>query len=145
MIQFIQGDCLAQNTDIIVNTVNCVGVMGKGLALSVKQNHEWAYNHYRKVCDAKKLRPGMILVSRLESKPTIFHCAVKDDWRNDSNFEWVASCLFKLRVYLEAHPDVSVSMPVMGSGNGKLPYDDCVMLITSALSELPNHIVVCTL
>ena len=62
MIHFVHGDLFSSKYDVIVNAVNCVGVMGKGIALSFKQKYPYNYGKYVAVCQRHELHPGEILV-----------------------------------------------------------------------------------
>ena len=93
MVNIISGNIFNSTADAIVNTVNCVGIMGKGLALNFKNRYPEMYRAYRFVCNKRQLRPGMILpYSKLnDSEPLILNFAVKDHWRNPSRYE-CSSC-----------------------------------------------------
>ena len=91
---------------VIVNPVNCVGVMGKGLAKVMKSIYPWAFDDYVKKCKSNGLRPGEIVVSTHpqtliefeQPPPVIIHAATKDHWRNKTKIEWINSVLKQLNL-----------------------------------------------
>src|SRR5438094_1301502 len=92
-----KGNLFASQAQCLVNTVNCVGVMGKGVALEFRRRFPRMFEEYRRACEAKTLRPGQILPYTKE-KPWILNFAVKDDWRYPSKLEWVEGWLHKFVV-----------------------------------------------
>lgn len=104
MLTFKQGDIFASKAQALVNAVNCVGVMGAGLAAAFKKRFPDMYTDYVAYCKEKKLTPGGIHVwvsPTSDSIPTIFNVATKDDWLQDSKYEWVAEGL--KNIGYEAH------------------------------------------
>jgi O-acetyl-ADP-ribose deacetylase (regulator of RNase III) len=82
--------------EAIVVTVNCVGVMGKGIALECKQRYPEIYERYRQQCLDGQWRPGMISRMVTRDGRDIILAATKDHWRYRSRPEWVRECLQKL-------------------------------------------------
>lgn len=132
-----KGNIFAADAQTLVNTVNCVGVMGKGVALEFRRRFPRAFEDYKRKCDAKLLRPGQILPYRKE-RPWILHFAVKDDWRHPSRLEWVESCLTKFVENYRRLEISSVAMPWIGAMNGGLPWKEVHSLIRSYLRNLAD-------
>ena len=136
MVKIISGNIFNSEADAIVNPVNCVGVMGKGLALQFKQRYPEMYQAYRQVCINRQLRPGMILPYS-KSQPLILNFAVKDHWRYPSSFEWVAECLVRFVDNFERLGIKSVAFPWLGAGNGKLSKKRVREIMLRYLEPLP--------
>jgi len=130
-----KGNLFASRAQCLVNTVNCVGVMGKGVALEFRRRFPRMFAEYRRVCDAGALRPGQILPYR-QGRPWVLNFAVKDDWKHPSRIEWVESCLSKFVANYQKLGIRSVAMPWLGAMNGRLEWEEVHSLIRSYLSEL---------
>jgi O-acetyl-ADP-ribose deacetylase (regulator of RNase III) len=132
-----KGNLFASQAHCLVNTVNCVGVMGKGVALEFRRRFPAMFEEYRRICEAGTLRPGQILPYR-KGQPWVLNFAVKDDWKHPSRIEWVESCLTKFVANYRKLDIRSVAMPWLGAMNGRLEWDEVHSLIRSYLSELPD-------
>ena len=116
---------------VIVNPVNCVGVMGKGLAKVMKSIYPWAFDDYVKKCKSNVLRPGEIVVSTHpqtliefeQPPPVIIHAATKDHWRNKTKIEWINSVLKQLDEFMTNSPLNTIAIPKLGCGLGGLSWD----------------------
>lgn len=127
-------DMLKNKSQVIINTVNCVGVMGKGLALAYKQQYPEMFQDYRTVCykdgntaDAKgqgkgELRPGNIYVYPLGNGRYIFNIPTKEHWRNPSKVEYVEKGLDALVQLINKLGIESVAVPKLGCANGGLDW-----------------------
>ena len=94
--QELSGNIFSSKCQVLVNTVNCVGDMGKGIVLEFKRRFPEMEIEYKKFCASNELRPGGILPFR-KNTPWIFNFAVKDHWRYPSKEIWVEDCLSKFR------------------------------------------------
>ncbi|MEA9773460.1 macro domain-containing protein [Xanthomonas campestris pv. raphani] len=139
---FKAGDMFLTNADAIVNTVNCVGVMGKGVALEFKRRWPENYKLYKKVCDRRELRPGQMLTydrgSMFESDQPRFliNFPTKDHWRAKSKIEYIESGLDALVDEIKRRSIKSVAVPPLGCGNGGLDWSIVKPLIIRKLSVL---------
>ena len=129
MITYQEGDILKSNAQAIVNPVNCVGVMGKGLALQVKQAHPANYAEYRQACKDGALRPGTILTHRLppqspDAEPRyILNLPTKRHWKDPSQMEDLRSGIAAL-VRTAAQLNLkSIAVPAIGAGLGGLDWN----------------------
>lgn len=114
-----------------VITVNCVGVMGAGLALQCKQRHPNLYASYRDQCRKGLWKPGMI-----QRRPeNVILAATKDDWRRDSAFAWVEAIAHKL-----AALNVDLACPLLGGGLGSLPERELRQVIEPIFEAAPATI-----
>ena len=133
----ISGNLFASSADALVNTVNCVGPMGKGIALEFRRRFPEMFAVYKETCEKGLLRPGLILPYR-KGSPWVINFAVKDDWKHPSRIEWVEQCLEK---FCQWYPTVglrSVAFPWMGAMNGRIPLEQIQLVTRRYLSNLPD-------
>ena len=141
MIEYVSGNLLEADADALVNTVNCVGVMGKGIALQFKQAYPDNYKVYRRACDRKELEPGKMLVvetGRFASPRYIINFPTKRHWRGNSQLEDVDSGLHALVAEIESRGIMSVAIPALGCGNGGLEWSLVRTRIEEAMSQLSD-------
>jgi O-acetyl-ADP-ribose deacetylase (regulator of RNase III) len=139
MIKYITGDLLSANTQALVNTVNTVGVMGKGIALQFKENFPCNYNEYIKACKNKELEIGKLLVVReknTEKEYIIINFPTKKDWKYRSKIEYIDKGLQELVKVIRQYEIKSIAIPPLGCGNGGLDWKDVKPLIEKYLSPL---------
>lgn len=122
--------------DIYVNTVNCVGVMGAGLALAFKNKYPAMFRDYRKACLEHKVSPTSPHLYQLQDGTTILNLPTKDHFRNPSRFYFVQQSIIWLRKYLIEHPDVTIAVPPLGCGLGGLNWDSVRSEIYKQLGDL---------
>lgn len=140
MVRIVQGNLLHAETEAVVNTVNTVGVMGKGIALAFKETYPDIFAEYEAACRAGAVQVGRMFVSEnrsLHGPRWIINFPTKQHWRNPSKLEWIRSGLVDLkRVILEL--DIrSIALPPLGCGQGGLDWEDVRPLIEQALGDLP--------
>lgn len=136
-----RGSIVDAATDAVVNTVNCVGVMGKGIALQFRQAFPDNYDAYRRACKQGRVKPGSMLLYRsnkLTPPRFIINFPTKRHWRGKANLDDIRLGL-KALVDVIKHYDIkSISIPALGCGNGGLAWGEVRPLIESALSGLPS-------
>lgn len=143
MIIISNGDMFAANADALVNPVNCVGTMGKGLALQFKKRFPDAFHAYSHACADALIRPGVIF-TYVEETPlfhypiTIFHLPTKRHWRDNSRLPDVVAGLDALRAEVVSRGVRSIAVPALGCGLGGLRWADVQPCIEHALGDLPN-------
>lgn len=141
-IKFLDGDMFASNAQAFINTVNCVGVMGKGVALEFKRRWPENYKTYKKACDLKVLKTGSMLVFdrgalfRDEAPRYIINFPTKDHWRSKSKMSYISTGLDSLVEEINRLGIASIAMPPLGCGNGGLDWADVKPLIESKLRGL---------
>ncbi|MFD0937306.1 type II toxin-antitoxin system antitoxin DNA ADP-ribosyl glycohydrolase DarG, partial [Methylobacterium trifolii] len=141
MITFTQGDLLDAPAEALVNTVNTVGVMGKGIALMFKEHFPDNYRAYAAACKAGEVKTGQMFVTErghLTGPRWIINFPTKANWRFPSKMIWIEEGLADLRRVIEANGIRSVAVPPLGSGNGGLNWADVRPRIEAALSDLPG-------
>lgn len=139
MIRFTQGNLLDANVQAVVNTVNTVGVMGKGIALMFKERFPENHAAYLAACRAEKLQAGRLFVFpsvELTGPRWIVNFATKKHWRQPSRLEWVESGLDDLRRFVVEKGIRSIAVPPLGCGNGGLEWGAVRPRIEAALGDL---------
>lgn len=141
-ITVTKGDLLKENVDAIINTVNCVGVMGKGIALQFKQKWPENYKAYAKACKENQVHTGQMFVHPLgqfAGKPYfIINFPTKAHWRSPSKLEFIVDGLNDLVRVIRENKIKSIAMPPLGCGNGGLDWSIVRPLIEQAMSEVPD-------
>lgn len=135
-VQYNNGNAFEGNGDAVVVTVNCVGAMGRGIALECKLRMPWLYKAYRQACFRGKLRPGRIITPwcLYEGKGVKLHSGheavvlfpTKGHWRNPSELGWVESGLKDLVELAERQEWSVVDMTLPGTANGWIKEVDAV-------------------
>ncbi len=139
MLRFTQGNLLDAPVDALVNTVNTVGVMGKGIALMFKERFPENFRAYAAACKAGEVRVGEMFVqasAELEGPRWIINFPTKQDWRHPSRSEWIESGLVSLKNVIREKSIRSVALPPLGCGNGGLEWGEVRPMIEEALGEL---------
>lgn len=139
MIERGKGNLLTADVDALVNTVNTVGVMGKGLALQFKKAFPESFASYERACKAGELVTGRVqVVERLASPRFIVNFPTKRDWRQPSKVEYVQDGLRDLVARVRELGIRSIAVPPLGCGNGGLEWATVRPLIVEAFRELPE-------
>ena len=141
-INITKGDLLQQaDVDAIVNTVNCVGVMGKGIALQFKKKWPANFKVYAEACKRKEVVTGKMHVyhaGALATPKYVINFPTKDHWRGKSRVEYITEGLKDLVNTIKELDIHSIAMPPLGCGNGGLEWDLVKGLIEDAFLELPE-------
>lgn len=139
MIEYRTGDILAEDAEALVNTVNCVGVMGRGIALQFKNAFPDNFKAYKAICDRKELQPGRMFVfetGELTNPRYIINFPTKRHWRGKSRIEDIESGLDALVQEIKDRKIHSIAIPPLGSGLGGLKWEEVRPLIEQRLSLL---------
>jgi O-acetyl-ADP-ribose deacetylase (regulator of RNase III) len=139
MIEFTHGNLLEAKAEALVNTVNTVGVMGKGVALMFKEAFPENFKAYEAACKKKEVKVGHMFVSErraLIGPKWIINFPTKEHWRGNSKIEWIETGLEDLKRVIVDKKIKSVAIPPLGSGNGGLNWDDVRPRIEAALATL---------
>src|SRR5437867_4467429 len=114
MIEFTKGDMFKVPVDARVNTVNCVGVMGAGVALAFKNRYPDMFKDYQDACKDGRVRPGAMHVWKNLMGEWVINFPTKRDWREPSRYEDILSGLDALRTYIREQGHISVAVPALG-------------------------------
>ena len=145
MIEYRTGDILTEDAEALVNTVNCVGVMGRGVALQFRKAFPQNYKAYRKACERQEVQPGRMFIfeSHTLSNPRyIINFPTKRHWRGKSRIEDIDAGLHALVEEIKRRNIGSVAIPPLGSGLGGLKWADVRPRIERALGNLKGATVV---
>ena len=141
MIRFTAGNLLDAQTDAVVNTVNEVGVMGKGIALMFKDAFPENFKAYALASEQGQVKVGRMFVTEnhaLTGPRWIINFPTKKHWRHPTKFEWVRDGLIDLRRVIEFKHIRSIAIPPLGCGNGGLDWNDVRPAIEAALKDLAD-------
>jgi len=134
-----QGNLLTADVDALVNPVNTVGVMGKGLALQFKKAFPENFAAYERACRAGEVETGrMHIVQRLTPPRLLINFPTKQHWRLPSKLEYVRDGLQDLVEQVRRLEVRSIAIPPLGCGNGGLDWADVRPLIVAAFEALPD-------
>ncbi|MFA6401063.1 MAG: macro domain-containing protein [Salinivirgaceae bacterium] len=145
MIEFVTGDFFDYEADIRINTVNCVGVMGAGVALLFKERYPDMFTEYAKACDNNEIKPGKPHVwsdNNIFSKTTIINFPTKIHWKNPSEYEFIEKGLIWLKKYLLNKEFSIVTLPALGCGHGGLDWNVVKNMIVNYLGDVKAKILV---
>lgn len=141
MIRYTTGNLLDAPAEALVNTVNEVGVMGKGIALMFREGFPENTRVYTEACRHGEVRIGHMLVTRnsdLTGPRWIINFPTKKHWRQPSRLEWIKEGLKDLVRIVQEHHIRSIALPPLGCGNGGLQWDQVRREIEGALSSLAD-------
>ena len=139
MIRLTRGNLLEAKVEAVVNTVNTVGVMGKGIALMFKERFPKNYDTYVRGCKSGELEVGRMFVTRNEEffgPRWIINFPTKKGWRANSRLEWIG--LRDLVRTIEEKRIKSIAIPPLGCGNGGLDWNEVRPLIEAAIDGIDD-------
>jgi O-acetyl-ADP-ribose deacetylase (regulator of RNase III) len=139
MIRFTQGNLLDAPVEVLVNTVNTVGVMGKGIALMFKERFPANMKAYSAACKAGAVQTGKMFVTdtgELMGPRWIINFPTKQHWRSPSKLEWIVEGLRDLRLFIMQNEIASIAIPPLGAGHGGLDWAAVRDVILQELSDL---------
>lgn len=140
MLKLIEnGDIFNSDCEYLVNPVNTVGVMGKGLALQFKEKFPENFNKYKKYCNSKDFTVGKLLIIT-ENDKKIINFPTKIHWKDKAKLKFIEDGLEKLKIAIEKRNIKSVAMPKIGCGLGELDWNLVFKEICKFHSELDENI-----
>lgn len=137
-IKYVKGDIFQANTQVIVNTVNCKGVMGKGIALEFRRRYPKMYEVYKKECDEGKLTIGAPSLYKVDEDHWILNFPTKNHWRYPSKLEYIEE---GLKTFISKYKEwgiKSIAFPKLGCQHGGLKWSDVKPLMEHYLGNLPK-------
>lgn len=141
MIKYVEGNLLEAPVEALVNTVNTVGVMGKGIALMFKESFPKNMKEYAQACKAKDVVTGKMFVTQTHDflgPQWIVNFPTKQHWRSKSKMEWIEDGLDDLKLFITTNNVKSIAIPPLGAGHGGLQWEDVKTRIVNKLSDLEN-------
>lgn len=140
MIKMIIGDIFESDKDVLVNTVNCVGVMGKGIARIYKEKFPEMFEQYKNMCNKKEIVTGQIYPYYENGKVRIINFPTKQHWRSPSKLEYITSGLDWFIAHYKELEITSIAFPPLGCGNGGLDWETVGPIMYHKLYQLPIDI-----
>lgn len=140
-MEFVTGNLLDSEAEALVNTVNTVGVMGKGIALQFKERFPENYLAYRRACKEGKVEVGKMFVHKeltLHGEKTIINFPTKKHWRHKSQYSYIEDGLKDFVKILDERNIRSVAIPPLGAGNGGLDWAKVKELLVKYLGDITN-------
>lgn len=135
-IKHIKGNIFNSKCQTIVNTVNCVGVMGKGIALVHRLRYPKMYEEYKQHCKNKLIQPGSLwLYTKQENAPWILSFPTKYHWKYPSKIEWIEQGLQKFVDTYKKKGITSIAFPLLGTHNGGLDLEVVKNLMDKYLAK----------
>ena len=141
MLRLVSGNLLEADVDAVVNTVNTVGVMGKGIALAFRTAYPENYRLYAAACKADEVRIGQMFVTRnlsLQGPHWIVNFPTKKHWRHRSKLDWILDGLQDLRRFVLENDIRTLAIPPLGCGHGGLDWNDVRPAIERVFADLPK-------
>ena len=141
MIEHVTGNLLKADVEALVNTVNTVGVMGKGIALQFRQAFPENYTIYRSACDRGEVQPGRMLIvptGQADNPHYIINFPTKRHWKGKSQMEDIEAGLPALIAAVQEYGVGSIAVPPLGCGNGGLDWNEVRPRIVTAFVALPD-------
>lgn len=141
MIQYTRGNLLHSDAEALVNAVNELGIMGKGIALAFREAFPASSASYIAAARRQEVRVGRVLVTESPRRPGptwIIHVPTKRHWRNPSQLEWIADGLADLATVVAKRGIRSIALPALGCGNGGLAWTDVHPLIEGFAASVPD-------
>ena len=139
MIRYVKGNIFDSKMETIVNPVNCIGVMGKGLALEFRKRYPALFLSYKSACARKLISPGKVYVSNQQDKKVLLF-PTKEHWKYPSKNEYIDSGLGYFSKNYKALKITSCAFPRIGCGLGGLEWEKVKALIEKHLGDLDIEI-----
>ena len=143
MIKYSKTTVFNVDVQTVVNTVNCVGVMGAGLALECKLRFLEMYKDYKKLCKENRVKTGKPYVYKCDDDFMVMNFPTKNHWKYPSKIEWIEEGLDYFITNYERYEISSIAFPKLGSGRGKLDWKNVKPLMENYLKHLDIEVCIC--
>jgi O-acetyl-ADP-ribose deacetylase (regulator of RNase III) len=143
-LNFTRGDLFKSKAQVLVNPVNCVGVMGAGIAKEFKRRFPKMFVAYKKACDEGKLHPGTLMLwkDRESLDRYVLNFPTKKHWRSKSKLVWIEE---GMQFFTKHHKEWnirSIAFPALGCGKGGLDWKDIKPIFKKYLSDVDINVFV---
>lgn len=136
MVKIERGKTIFESSaQTLVNTINCVGVMGKGLALEFKNRYPAMFDKYKSFCDKGVFKPGVLWIYKAEDGKWVLNFPTKVDWKNPSELSYIEDGLKKFVEIWKEKGITSIAFPLLGCNNGGLDPDIVIPLMEKYLDQ----------
>lgn len=139
MINYKKGNILLEDVEAIINTVNCVGIMGRGIALQFKKSYPENFQEYEKACKREEVKPGKMFIhtrSKLFNPRYIINFPTKRHWKGKSSITDIENGLIALKEDIKTLGIKSIAIPPLGCGLGGLNWNEVKKLINEKLGDI---------
>ena len=126
-------DIFESKCQVLVNPINCVGVMGKGLALEFKNRYPKMFDKYKNLCDKYLIDIGRLWMFNVNDNKQILNFPTKKDWKDPSQYEYIEEGMDKFVKTYQDKNIKSIAFPLLGCGNGNLNKDIVLQIMTKYL------------
>ena len=137
-LNYLEGDIFEAKTQVIINTVNCEGVMGKGLALQFKKKYPEMFKEYQQECKEGRLTIGKLHLYKQTPNYWILNFPTKNHWRNKSKLDYIEKGLAEFKNKYQEWGITSIAFPRLGCQQGGLDWADVKTLMEKFLGDLPG-------
>jgi O-acetyl-ADP-ribose deacetylase (regulator of RNase III) len=134
-IRQMRGNIFSTSANVLVNTVNCVGVMGAGLALECRYRHPQMFAEYRRLCESRRLTPGVLQLWKF-SRPWVLNFPTKGHWRLPSRLEYVTAGLDAFERLCAEESIESIAFPRLGTAHGGLEWAQVEPLMRNCFNRI---------
>lgn len=134
-VKIINGNIFTSKCQTIVNTINCVGVMGAGIALEFRLRYPEMYKKYVNLCNEKKIAPGMLWLYK-SPKKWVLNFPTKNDWKDPSEEEYLHKGLEKFIATYKVKNIQSIAFPLLGADKGKIDSETSLSIINFYLKNI---------
>lgn len=141
MIQFLHSDLFEQDVEALVNTVNTVGIMGKGIAFQFSKKYPLNLKLYQKACKSGEIdigKPFLTPTGEINGPKYIINFPTKKDWRGNSRLEYIEKGLHTLAEQIKEYRIKSIALPPLGCGNGGLDWKEVKPLMEKVLAPFSD-------
>ena len=138
-MKFIHGNLFDSQAKAIVNAVNTVGVMGKGIALDFKERYPSNMSAYKEACSDGAVQIGKVFPVKVTESNTVdwvVNFPTKKHWKGKSDIDWIKAGLVDLKKFIKSHNIESIAIPPLGAGHGGLSWGEVRKCIEDELSGL---------
>ena len=143
MIKYIKGTVFNTRAQTIVNAVNCVGVMGTGIALEFKLRYPEMFNDYVEQCRSKKIKTGVPSLYKYYDNEFIMNFPTKEHWKSPSKIQWIDEGLKYFVNNYKSMKIQSIAFPKLGTNNGGLDWNDVKILMEKYLEPIDLMVYIC--
>lgn len=133
-VKVVEGDLFKSSAQVLVNTVNCVGVMGKGIALEFKKRYPAMYERYKVLCKEGYINIGSLWLYKADDGKWILNFPTKQHWLNPSEIDYIIQGLDKFIATYKERGITSIAFPMLGCNNGGLDKSLVLMIMREYLN-----------
>lgn len=134
-VKVVQGDMFKSSAQTLINTINCVGAMGKGIALEFKKRYPAMYDRYRQLCKDGLIQTGKLWLYKADDGKWILNFPTKQHWRNSSKVEYIEQGLDKFVKTYKEKGIISIAFPMLGCSNGGLDKNEILPIMQKYLEQ----------